>query len=48
MKEKVLTVVVPVYKVEQYIDKCLSSLIHPDGQMSDWSLSHSTTESQQF
>jgi glycosyltransferase involved in cell wall biosynthesis len=25
--EKVLTVVVPVYKVEQYIDKCLTSLI---------------------
>ncbi|MBO4315568.1 MAG: glycosyltransferase family 2 protein [Prevotella sp.] len=31
--EKVLTVVVPVYKVEQYIDKCLTSLILPDEQM---------------
>lgn len=33
MMEKVLTVVVPVYKVEQYIDKCLTSLILPDEQM---------------
>ena len=32
--EKLLTVVVPVYKVEKYINKCLDSLIVPDEQMS--------------
>ncbi|MBR6884875.1 MAG: glycosyltransferase [Prevotella sp.] len=31
--EKLLTVVVPVYKVEKYINKCLDSLIVPDEQM---------------
>ncbi len=31
--EKLLTVVVPIYKVEKYINKCLDSLILPDGQM---------------
>ena len=31
--EKLLTVVVPVYKVEQYINKCLESLIVPEEQM---------------
>lgn len=31
--EKLLTVVVPVYKVEQYINKCLESLIVPEKQM---------------
>ena len=30
---KLLTVVVPVYKVERYINKCLDSLILPDEQM---------------
>ena len=28
-----MTVVVPVYKVEKYINKCLDSLIVPDEQM---------------
>ena len=32
--EKLLTVVVPVYKVEKYINKCLDSLIVSDDQMS--------------
>lgn len=31
--QKLLTVVVPVYKVEKYINKCLDSLIVPDGLM---------------
>ena len=31
--EKLLTVVVPVYKVEKYINKCLDSLIVSDEQM---------------
>lgn len=31
--EKLLTVVVPIYKVEKYINKCLDSLIVPDEQM---------------
>ena len=31
--EKLLTVVVPVYKVEEYINKCLDSLILPEEQM---------------
>lgn len=31
--EKLLTVVVPVYKVEKYINKCLDSLIVPEEQM---------------
>ena len=31
--EKLLTVVVPVYKVEQYINKCLESLVVPEDQM---------------
>lgn len=31
--EKKLTVVIPVYKVEKYINKCLDSLILPDGMM---------------
>ncbi|MBQ2361199.1 MAG: glycosyltransferase family 2 protein [Prevotella sp.] len=31
--EKLLTVVVPVYKVEKYINKCLDSLVVPDKQM---------------
>ena len=36
MKEgKLLTVVVPVYKVEPYIDKCLSSLILADSALMD-------------
>lgn len=30
---KLLSIVVPVYKVEKYIDKCLSSLIVPKEQM---------------
>ena len=30
---KLITVVVPVYKVEQYIDKCLTSLIVPKEQL---------------
>lgn len=30
---KILTVVVPVYKVEQYINKCLGSLVVPEQQM---------------
>lgn len=30
---KILTVVVPVYKVEKFINKCLDSLILPDEQM---------------
>lgn len=30
---KILTVVVPIYKVEQYIDKCLNSLIVSDSLM---------------
>lgn len=33
MSEKLITVVVPVYKVEPYIDKCLSSLIVPEEQL---------------
>lgn len=33
MSNKLLTVVVPVYKVEKYINKCLDSLIVPDEQM---------------
>lgn len=33
--EKLLTVVVPVYKVEPYIDKCLSSLILEDPALMD-------------
>ncbi len=33
MNGKLITVVVPVYKVEQYIDKCLSSLIVPEKQL---------------
>lgn len=33
MPYKLLTVVVPVYKVEKYINKCLDSLIVPDEQM---------------
>ena len=28
--EKLLSIVIPVYKVEKYIDKCISSLIVPD------------------
>jgi glycosyltransferase involved in cell wall biosynthesis len=31
--ERLLTVVVPVYKVEKYINKCLDSLIVPEEQM---------------
>ncbi len=31
--EKLLTVVVPIYKVEKYINKCLDSLIVPEEQM---------------
>ena len=31
--EKLITVVVPVFKVEQYIDKCLTSLIVPEEQL---------------
>lgn len=31
--EKLITVVVPVYKVEPYIDKCLRSLIVPEEQL---------------
>lgn len=31
--EKLLTVVVPVFKVEKYINKCLDSLVVPDKQM---------------
>ena len=31
--KKILSVVIPVYKVEKYIDKCLSSLIVSDEQM---------------
>ena len=27
---KLLSIVIPVYKVEEYIDKCISSLIVPD------------------
>ena len=30
--DKLLTIVVPVYKVEKYINKCLDSLIVPDNQ----------------
>ena len=33
MSSKLITVVVPVYKVEQYIDKCLTSLIVPKEQL---------------
>lgn len=29
---KILSIVIPVYKVEKYIDKCISSLIVPDEQ----------------
>ena len=35
MKQKLLTVVVPVYRVEQYINKCLNSLLVPE-QIRDW------------
>ena len=28
--EKLLSIVIPVYKVEKYIDKCISSLLVPD------------------
>lgn len=31
--KKILSVVIPVYKVEKYIDKCLSSLLVPNEQM---------------
>ena len=31
--DKLLTIVIPVYKVEQYINKCLESLIVPEKQM---------------
>ena len=31
--DKLLTIVIPVYKVEQYIKKCLESLIVPEEQM---------------
>jgi glycosyltransferase involved in cell wall biosynthesis len=31
--DKLLTIVIPVYKVEQYINKCLESLIVPEEQM---------------
>ena len=31
--DKLLTIVVPVYKVEKYINKCLDSLIAPEEQM---------------
>jgi glycosyltransferase involved in cell wall biosynthesis len=31
--DKLLTVVVPVYKVEKYINKCLDSLIVTEEQM---------------
>lgn len=31
--QKLLTVVVPIYKVEKYLNKCLDSLIVPDSQM---------------
>ena len=34
MENKLMTVVVPVYKVEQYINKCLDSLILPQEWMS--------------
>ena len=27
---KLLSIVIPLYKVEKYIDKCISSLIVPD------------------
>ena len=30
--EKLLSIVIPVYKVEKYIDKCISSLLVPDKQ----------------
>lgn len=30
---KLLSIIIPVYRVEQYIDKCLSSLIVPEEQM---------------
>lgn len=33
MANKLITVVIPVYKVEQYIDKCLTSLIVPEEQL---------------
>ena len=33
MNKKLITVVVPVYKVEQYIHKCLDSLIVPEEQL---------------
>lgn len=29
---KLLSIVIPVYKVEKFIDKCISSLIVPDGK----------------
>lgn len=31
--QKTLTIVVPVYKVEQYINKCLESLVVSEEQM---------------
>lgn len=34
--QKLLSVVVPVYKVEKYISKCLDSLILPDEQMAKY------------
>ena len=33
--QKLLTIIVPVYKVEKYINKCLESLIVSDTQMAD-------------
>ena len=30
--EKLLSIVIPVYKVEKFIDKCISSLLVPDKQ----------------
>jgi hypothetical protein len=33
--EKLLSIVIPVYKVEKYIDKCISSLLVPDEKQLD-------------